>query len=30
MKTRKNIKKIGGVSVGEEFINKRRRSKGKK
>ena len=33
MKTRKNIKKIGGVSVGEEYINKlskRRRSKGKK
>ena len=33
MKTRKNIKKIGGVSVGEEFINKlskRTRSKGKK
>lgn len=30
MKTRKNIKKIGGVSVGEEFISKRRQSKGKK
>lgn len=33
MKTRKNIKKIGGAYVGQDFINKlskRRRSKGKK